>query len=235
MEVVAIIPARGGSKGILKKNLQLVGGRPLIEHSISHALSCDLINTVVVSTDCPDIKYLAEKAGALCPFLRPAELAEDHVLDHPVFLHACISLGLNPEDIIVHLRPTSPYRRDIWTRKAIEMIINDPYASSVRSVHEIYTHPYRTFFKKSDQDYLQPFVSEIKKPYEVRRQDWPPAYFYNCVVDVARVKTIIESKSMTGNKIKPFIMNEQDVYDIDTLDDLEMLRSSWDHLIKDNI
>jgi len=235
MAVVAIIPARGGSKGIPKKNLQLLGGRPLIEHSIFHALSCNLIDAVFVTTDCPEIKQVAEKAGALCPFIRPSELAEDHVLDHPVFMHACIKLGLNLDDLIVHLRPTSPYRHETWTRQAIEMIVEDPFASSVRSVHEISTHPYRAFHVESGQNYLQPFVTEIKKPFEVRRQDWPPAYFYNCVVDITRVKTIIECKSMTGNNIKPFIMNEKDVYDIDTPDDLEHIRSCWKYLIKDKV
>jgi CMP-N,N'-diacetyllegionaminic acid synthase len=235
MAVVAIIPARGGSKGISKKNLVGVGGRPLVEHSIAHALSCNAIDRVVVSTDCEEIRAVAESAGAEVPFMRPSYLAEDDVLDWPVFSHACDALRLSSSDLLVHLRPTSPYRRLSWTSEAISLLSNNLAATSVRSVHKVLEHPYRTFFREEKGGFLKPFVTSIDRPYEARRQDWASAYFYNCVVDVTRVSTVTGAKSMTGERIMPFVMDKKDVHDIDSYEDLQLMRNEWPQLEKDVI
>ncbi|GAB4278712.1 MAG: acylneuraminate cytidylyltransferase family protein [Candidatus Rifleibacteriota bacterium] len=225
MKVIAIIPARGGSKGIPRKNLLQLAGKPLIAHSIEQALRSDCIDRVIVSSEDNEILETARKFGADTPFVRPAELAEDHVLDLPVFEHALSWLkeneGYEP-DLIVHLRPTAPYRKKGWIDEAIQTLINNPEADSVRSVSKPEKHPYRMF--TIDQDgFLQPIMKhEHPQPYLLRRQDLPDVYFYNCVIDVTRLETICMKKSMTGDKILPYIMNPEEVWDIDSLRDLEI-------------
>lgn len=226
--IVAIIPARGGSKGIPKKNLVMINDEPLIVFSIRHALECPLIDKVIVSTDSEDIAKIAREAGASVPFMRPAELAEDLVLDHPVYEHA-VDYLLKEEkykaDIIVHLRPTAPYRKNEWLMESIQSLIDNEDAHSVRSVSLVKQHPYRMFTLDSD-GYLDPLMKhKHPEPYLLRRQDLPDNYYYNCVIDVTRYSTIKELKSMTGTKLLPYIMDEDDVVDIDTPLDLQIVKS----------
>ena len=224
MNILAIIPARGGSKSIPKKNLAKINGLSLIEHSINHAKESKLINRIIVSTENDEIKQTAQKAGAEVPFLRPEALAEDHVLDWPVFEHVLNKLkemeGYVP-DYVVHLRPTSPYRKPGSIDEAIKILINHSDADSIRSVSKPASHPYRVF-KIDEKGFLDPLMKhEHPEPYLLRRQDWPDMYFYNCVIDVTRPKTILDLKSMTGKKILPYIMDVDDVIDVDSPADLE--------------
>ncbi|MBT3921890.1 MAG: acylneuraminate cytidylyltransferase family protein, partial [Nitrospina sp.] len=110
---ISLIPARGGSKGIPRKNLALLDGKPLIAYSIEESLNCSLISRTIVSTDDPEIAEVARKYGAEAPFLRPSELAQDDTPDFPVFLHALEWLRANEDlspDMFVQLRPTTPIR-----------------------------------------------------------------------------------------------------------------------------
>lgn len=228
MNTVAIIPARGGSKGIKRKNLVDFQGKPLVAHSIIHALESQVVTRVIVSTDDEEIAEVSLKYGAEVPFLRPAELAEDHVLDYPVFKHALDWLrdAENYEsDVVVHLRPTAPYRKPEWIDEAVELLLMHPKAHSVRSVSEPNMHPYRTF--ELDKDgYLDPIMKhKHPEPFVLRRQDLPPMYFYNCVIDVTKPSTIYDLESMTGTKLFPFIMDPDEVIDIDSQRDLLIARS----------
>lgn len=225
--IVAIIPARGGSKGIKRKNLVTINNKPLIAYSIEQALASKSVNRVVVSTDDEEIKRVALAYKAEAPFLRPKELAEDHVLDLPVFVHALKFFeekeGYRPE-IVVHLRPTAPYRKSEWIDQAITLLLEHPEADSVRSVSAPKQHPYR-IFRIDDKGYLIPVMkNEHPTPYLLRRQDLPDMYYYNCVIDVTRPKTIFSGNSMTGNNMLPYIMNQEDVLDIDSLNDLEFAK-----------
>lgn len=227
MDVIAIIPARGGSKGIKRKNLVPFNGKPLLAHSIIHALEARLVSRVLVSTDDEEIRRVALEYGAEAPFLRPKELAEDHVLDLPVFEHALRYLedveGYHP-DIVVHLRPTAPHRNPEWIDAAVQLLVEHPEADSVRSVSEPDKHPYRMFTLDGD-GFLDPIMKhEHSVPYLLRRQDLPPVYYYNCVIDVTRPVTIFGKQSMTGDRIYPYIMNPDEVIDIDTPRDLEVAR-----------
>src|SRR5262249_21555201 len=145
-EVLAIIPARGGSKGIPRKNLVPVREIPLVGHSIRHGLECSSITRVIVSTEDEEIAEVSRKLGAEVPFLRPRELAEDHVLDHPVFRHVLEVLksqeGYEPA-LVVHLRPTTPFRRIEWIDEAVARLAANPAADSLRSVSRPGQHPYR--------------------------------------------------------------------------------------------
>jgi N-acylneuraminate cytidylyltransferase len=223
MEVLAIIPARGGSKGISRKNMVKLNGQPLVAYSIQHALASKKINRLIVSTEDEEIAHFCRECGAEVPFMRPKELAEDHVLDFPVFEHALRSLkekeGYEPE-LVVHLRPTAPYRKPEWIDEAVELLVKNEQADSVRSVSKPDKHPYRMFVINS-QGFLRPIMKhEHPAPYELRRQELPEVYYYNCVIDVTRRRTIVEKKSMTGENMFPYIMDPEKVVDIDSRLDL---------------
>lgn len=227
MDILAIIPARGGSKGIKRKNLVDFLGKPLVAHSIEHALACTSVTRTIVSTEDAEIAALARSFGAEVPFMRPAELAEDQVLDLPVFAHALRWLerheGYRP-DLVVHLRPTAPYRRPQWIDQAAALLQSHPEAHSVRSVSEPEKHPYR-MFTIDPQGYLEPIMKhEHPEPYLLRRQDLPKMYFYNCVIDVTRPETIFGLDSMTGSRILPYLVDANLVLDIDSPRDLILAR-----------
>jgi len=227
MNVVAVIPARGGSKGIKDKNLVDIGGMPLVAHSILHAIEASSIDKVIVSSDSERIIEAALKFGAEVPFRRPADLAEDHVLDLPVFEHAINYLEQEEEylaDFVVHLRPTAPFRKSGWIDEAVQLLMDNPEADSVRSVSEVVQHPYR-MFEIDGEGYLDPIMKhEHHQPYLLRRQDLPAIYYYNCVIDISKPATIFGKGSMTGDRILPFILEPDDVIDIDTTRDLAIAR-----------
>jgi len=223
MSVLALIPARGGSKGIAGKNLRRIGGRSLVEWSILHARQATSIDRVLVSTDSVEVREQALAAGAEVPFLRPTKLAGDEVLDHPVFVHALNWLmaqeGEIPE-LLVHLRPTAPYRLPGWIDAAVQTLRDNPTADAVRSVSEVTQHPYRVF-EIGEDGMLDPIMRHRHpNPALLRRQELPPLYLYNCVIDVTRASTILEKGSMTGDRLAPWVMPAEDVIDIDGPRDL---------------
>jgi len=226
MKILTIIPARGGSKGIKLKNLTKINGKPLVGFSIEHSLASKLINRTIVSTDNEEIAKVSEEYGAEIPIFRSKELAGDNILDLPVFEHMLNYLkeeeNYEPE-IVVHLRPTSPYRKVEWIDSAIELLIKNTSADSIRSVSEPSQHPYRIFEIKNK--FLFPLMHDRHpEPYLLRRQDLPKMFYYNCVIDVTKPSTIFNKKSMTGNKILPYIMETEDSIDIDNPMDLEFAK-----------
>lgn len=228
MKTIAIIPARGGSKGIPRKNLIPIAGKPLIYYSIRHALESECIDRVIVSTEDEEIAEVAKSFGAEVPFMRSSDLAGDDVLDWPVFAHALEELyskeNYNAE-LVVHLRPTAPYRKIGWIDEAIKLLKENPNADSVRSVSAVEQHPYR-MFKIGLDGFLDPIMDHLHpEPYLLRRQDLPAYYYYNCVIDVTRSSTIKIMKSMTGKKLIPYLMNRDEVIDLDTPLDLEILNN----------
>ena len=233
MKILTIIPARGGSKGIKLKNLSKINGKPLVAFSIEHSLASKLINRTIVSTDNEEIAKVSEEYGAEIPIFRSKELAGDRVLDLPVFEHMLTYLkeeeNYEPE-IVVHLRPTSPYRKAEWVDSAIKLLIENTSADSIRSVSEPSQHPYRVFEIKNK--YLFPLMHERHpEPYLLRRQDLPKMYYYNCVIDVTKPSTIFNKKSMTGDKMLPFIMKPEDSIDIDKPMDLEFAKFFLKNLV----
>lgn len=227
-KVCAIIPARGGSRGIPRKNIVHISGKPLIGYSIEHALKSELIDRAIVSTDDPEIAEVSKSFGAEVPFERPAELAQDHVLDWPVFVHALDWLRINENyipSIVVHLRPTAPIRLPGQIDYAISLLSSSPEADSVRSVSVPSQHPYR-MFSINKSGFLQPLLdTPYDEPHLLRRQDLPPVYWYNCVIDVTRSSTVYEQKSMTGKKMIPYIIDSKWVVDIDNEEDLLIAES----------
>ena len=142
-KICAIIPARGGSKGIPRKNIQLVAGKPLIAYSIEKALQSKHINRVLVSTDDNEIAHVANTYGAEV-LMRPKQLAQDDTPDLPVIQHILQELKKHENyvpEYVVHIRPTCPLRSVSDIDSAIENIINIP-CDSVRTISEVKHHPY---------------------------------------------------------------------------------------------
>jgi len=224
MKVLAIIPARSGSKSVPHKNIKLLLGKPLIAYSIEHALKSKLINRVIVSTDSEQYAEIARSFGAETPFLRPEEISQDNSNDREYFIHALAWLKKNEKyvpEICVQLRPTHPIRKVEDINAMIQILIDNPDADSVRSVvkNETYT-PYKMWFL-SNKNELKPIITstDIDEPYNQPRQALPETYFQNASVDVIRTKTILEKKSLSGDKILGYVMDEE--YDIDNEKEFE--------------
>ncbi|MBT3240604.1 MAG: acylneuraminate cytidylyltransferase family protein [Chloroflexi bacterium] len=221
-EVLAIIPARGGSKGIPRKNVIDFAGYPLISYSIAAGLASEHINRVIVSTDNEEIAEVSRRYGAETPFMRPSIHAQDLTPDLPVFSHALEWLAENEDyhpDIVVQLRPTSPFRRLWHIEKAVEKLIEEPEADAVRTVIEPFQNPYK-MWQIGKNGFLQPIVESLyKEPYNMPRQALPDVFWQTGYVDVVWVKTILEKKSMTGDRILPLQIDSEDWVDIDSLDD----------------
>lgn len=228
-EILAIIPARGGSKGIPKKNIREFAGYPLIAYSIAAAQRSELITRVLVSTDDPEIAEVAREFGAEVPFLRPAALAQDDTLDHPVFEHALQWLkeneGYEP-DIVVQLRPTSPIRPVRLVDEAIQILLNHPQTDSVRGVVPAGQNPHKMWRIGVDGQ-MQPLleVEGIPEPYNAPRQSLPPVYWQTGHIDVIRPQVILQKGSMSGDVILPVIIAPEFTVDIDTMRDWERYES----------
>jgi len=202
-EVLAIIPARGGSKGIPGKNIRDFAGFPLIAYSIAAARQSKAVTRVIVSTDSPEIAEVALEYSAEVPFIRPAALAEDTTLDYPVFLHALNWLAKNEgykPDLVVHLRPTSPIRPLDLIDRAVGLLNQNPDADSVRGVVPAGQNPHKMWRISADGT-LSPLltVAGINEPYNAARQSLPPVYWQTGHIDAIRPEVILEKGSMTGD------------------------------------
>ena len=216
MSVVAIIPARGGSKGIPRKNIVEFLGRPLIAWSIDAALDSASVDRVIVSTDDEEIAAVARQHGAEVPFLRPAELAGDLVLDLPVFQHALGFLRDRGDlpDLVVQLRPTSPIRPHGLVDQAVGMLLADAEADSVRAVCEPSNNPFKMW--RIEDGVMVPLVdSGVPEQYNQPRQVLPTVYWQIGVIDVIRSRVILDDGSMSGSKILPLVVDNELAADID--------------------
>jgi N-acylneuraminate cytidylyltransferase len=223
-EILALIPARGGSKGIPRKNIRLFAGYPLIAWSIAAAKQSSLVTRVIVSTDDEEIAAVAREWGAETPFLRPVELAQDKTTDLPVFEHALKWLedveGYRP-DILIQLRPTSPIRPHTMLDDAIRILLEHPDADCVRGVVPAGQNPFKMWRFNGERKPLNPLlaVDGIPEPYNAPRQILPPVYWQTGHIDAIRDTTITRKKSLTGDVIYPLLIDPKYTVDIDTLPD----------------
>lgn len=228
-EVLAIIPARGGSKGIPRKNVRLFAGHPLIAYSIAAARQSELVSRVIVSTDDEEIAGVARDYGAETPFLRPVELAQDQTLDLPVFQHALRWLeeqeGYRPE-VVVQLRPTSPVRPPTLVDEAVQILLAHPEAHSVRGVVPAGQNPHKMWRIDPQNGHMTPLlqVPGLAEPYNAPRQVLPPVYWQTGHIDVIRPE-VIQKGSMSGQVILPVMVDPAYTVDIDTPRD--WARSEW--------
>jgi len=224
-EVLALIPARGGSKGIPRKNILDFAGAPLIAYSIAAGLQADLVTRVIVSTDDTEIAAVARTWGAETPFLRPAEFARDDTTDFPVFQHALTWLAENEAyqpDITVQLRPTSPIRPVGLVDKAVQKLMDDPKADCVRGVVPSGQNPFKMWQMSADGR-LEPLlkVEGLLEPYNAPRQALPPTFWQTGHIDAIRTNTILEKRSLTGDVVLPVLIDPSYAVDIDTIEDFQ--------------
>ncbi len=226
-KMVAIIPARGGSKGVPKKNIIDLGGHPIIAYSIAVAKLSKFIDRIIVNTESKEIAQIARKYGAETPFLRPKKFATDNAREIGFIKHTIRWFkrreNFHP-DYLVYLRPTTPLRNFRIVDNAISEIIKDKKATALRSGHLFESSAYKLFKKK--RVYAEFFGKEDFKPgieyQDFPRQKLPPTYKTNGYVDVILPKTLEKTGMLFGRKIRTFITNE--VADIDSLRDLDFAK-----------
>ena len=217
VDVLALIPARGGSKGIPHKNIKKLGGHPLIAYSIAAAVRAKVVNRTVVSTDDPHIAEIARVYGAETPFLRPADLAQDDTRDLPVFQHALRWLadeeGYQPE-IVVQLRPTSPFRPLTLVDDAVNILLDHPEATSVRGVVPSKQNPYKMWRIQPDGRMVPLLETEYQEHYNMPRQELPGTHWQTGHIDAVRATTVLDG-SMSGEVIYPCLVDPRFSVDLD--------------------
>lgn len=215
--ILAIIPARGGSKGIPRKNIIELCGKPLISYTIEAGLHSKYLDYVMVSTDDKEIAKISKASGADIPFLRPAELAQDESKTIEVILHALTELsrlGMR-FDVLVLLQPTEPLRDSLDIDKAIEKFFAFGKRPLV-SISEVNDHP--LLIRSIEGQIVKPLLNEIST---CRRQDMPVFYRVNGCIYINSIHEINETTSFNDNEI-PFIMDKSHSVDIDELSDIAM-------------
>jgi CMP-N-acetylneuraminic acid synthetase len=222
VEVLGVIPARGGSKGIPRKNLAPIGGRPLVAYTCDAARESRRLTRIVVSTDDEEIASVARRLGVEVPFLRPASLAADDTPMLDVLVHAVTSLEARDAyhpDAVMLLQPTSPFRRGEHVDAAIDLL----EASGADSVVSVVAVPHQftpSSLLRLDGDRLVPWA-EGQGP--LRRQDKPRLFARNGPAVVAvRTRVLVEQKTLYGADTRAFQMTRADSIDIDDAFDLEL-------------
>ena len=223
-KVIALIPARSGSKGVPHKNTRLLGGHPLIAWSIMAAKKVRSIDRVIVSTDSYEYAQLAIQLGAEAPFLRPAEISGDRSTDFDFVAHALdwfANNGGEPE-YIVHIRPTTPFRDPAQIDVALRLFQSSKVATALRSAHEMSESAYKAFeiapegqFKRLDANGTA--LDVANNP----RQQFPATYQANGYVDVLSTRFIRDNGLIHGDWVLPFITDT--VVEVDTEDDFTLL------------
>ena|SRR3989344_1958228 len=219
-KVLGVVGARSGSKSIPNKSIKPLLGKPLMAWIIEAAKNSKYITKLILSTDFPEYAEIGKKYGAEIPFLRPAELALDSVPDFDFLYHAATWMRDNvgfQADIILRLPPTTPLCRPEHIDACVELLINDPSADSSRTIISAPKHPYKLW--KTEGKYLKPFLPEeftgFKDTHNMPRQSFPKAYSHVDVIAL-RWDTLVNQKSMAGEKVLYHEINKNDAVDIDS-------------------
>ena len=220
LKVLALIPARGGSKGIKDKNIVDVCGKPLIAYSIIAAQKSKYIDDVIITTDSEKIKEVAEKYGADVPFLRPAELATDNAKTIDAVMHSINTLKElgRDYDILILLQPTCPLRTIDDINNSLELFVSKNYTSLV-SVNRVSEHP--ILMRKIKEDGIMENLLNL--PSTVRRQDMPPIYKVNGSIYINLINELNNDTSLNDNPLAYITMEEHSV-DIDNISDIERVK-----------
>lgn len=240
-KILALIPARGGSKGVPGKNIHRLSGYPLIAYSICVAKMIKGIDRLIVSTDSSEIADIAREYGAEVPFMRPAEISGDNSTDLELFKHAIKWLekeGSLPS-MFIHLRPTTPLRDPAVVGRAIKELDSRPEATSLRSVHE-FSEPPHKMFQIDPSGYLKGFFPDDPRQeyYNLPRQSFPKAYHPNGYVDIIKTEFVKRNNALHGPYMLGFITDLST--EVDRKQDFEFLEFQlkksgnpvYDYLVK---
>jgi len=219
-KILAVVPARGGSKGILNKNIVDIGGNPLIKYTIDAALGSEMLTHCVVSTDSDVIADVAKSCGALVPFKRPKHLSDDKALSLPVMQHAVEFMEAEQGyqyDLVIMLQPTTPLRQTKDIDNAIKLLF-DTNADSVISVVEVEGHhPLR--MKRIVDGRLINYIDQGHEDMRPR-QELPPVYIRNGAIYATMRDVLMDKDSFTGSDSRAYIMPNDRSVNIDTYQDL---------------
>jgi N-acylneuraminate cytidylyltransferase len=222
--VVAIIPARSGSKGVVDKNIKLLAGYPLIAYSIAAAQLATGIDRVIVSTDSKEYASIAREYGAEVPFLRPVEISGDASSDYEFVKHVLDWMKENDgyqSKYLVHLRPTTPLREPRHIDAAIERMSQDDSATALRSVHEMAESTYKTF--EIESGFLKCVctgswdVEAAGRP----RQEYKKTYKGNGYVDIIKSSYVLKNCKICGDRVIAYVTPR--VFEADTIEDFDYL------------
>jgi CMP-N-acetylneuraminic acid synthetase len=216
-KILALIPARAGSKGLPGKNIRTLCGKPLIVWTIDKANSSRYLDMVLVTTDSTEIAEISKAAGAHVPFLRPAELATDKASTYDAIHHALDFLKIHEAqtfDYVVLLEPTSPLREDDdIDRMLMQLVGNSAEFDSIISVGEVDEHP--STLKRLNGAYLEPFCPELLQT--TRRQDNEPAYFPYGVAYIAKTDALLAENTFYTKRCTHFKIKQYQNYEIDDI------------------
>jgi CMP-N-acetylneuraminic acid synthetase len=221
LRVLGLIPARGGSKGVPRKNLRPLGGRPLVEWSIDTARSTPAIDRVLLSTDDPEIAETGRRAGADVPFLRPEELARDDTPTIAVLQHALRWLETrgDPYDVVALLQPTSPFRPTGLVESALAVLAENDATSviSVRAVPAKF-NPHWVFLPGNNGCLRLATGGPDPIP---RRQELPPAVIRDGMLYLVRTEVVLQEGTLYGRRCFPISRPAMGDVNLDTLQDFE--------------
>jgi CMP-N,N'-diacetyllegionaminic acid synthase len=227
MKHLVVIPARGGSKGVPRKNVKDLAGKPLIYYTIEAAREIFEDRHIIVSTDDEVIKEVVEKTGLKVPFLRPTELATDEAGTQEVLKHAIKfseDIGYYPDTLIL-LQPTSPFRTGDHIRAALTLYHSD--LDMVVSVKETKSNPYYVLFEENKEGFLR----KSKEGDFTRRQDVPKVWEYNGAIYIINIKSLKAGSIIGFKAVKKYVMDEKDSIDIDSKVDFNFAKSIIDQNI----
>ncbi len=219
MKILTIIPARGGSKGIPRKNIKPLNGKPLIHYTIDCARAVCADEDICVSTDDAEIISVVEEYGLKVPFVRPAELATDTAGTYEVLLHALDFYEKQGQhyDVVLLLQNTSPFRTEEHVKEALKLYTTD--VNMVVSVKECAANPYYCVFEENAEGYLHVCKGDGNI---FRRQDAPKVYEYNGAIYVMNAETLKTIHMHKMQKRVKYVMDEKASFDLDTMWDWEM-------------
>ena len=225
MNLIAVIPARSGSKGVPNKNIKLLGGIPLIAFSIIAAKMMPSVSRVIVSTDSNEYAEIAKFYGAEVPFLRPLDISGDKSTDSDLFLHALNWFKENENSIpeyLLHLRPTTPLRDPQIMEQAVKLFLeNNEIATSLRSGHNAPESPYK-WFLKDDNNFFKGLRDDLTpEKVNLPRQSFPSVYVPDGYIDVLKSTVILNSGTLHGDKM--LVFESPYCVEVDTKDDFEYL------------
>lgn len=223
--VIAIIPARSGSKSIKDKNLATLGGYPLLAYSIAAAKMSRRIGRVLLSTDSEEYAVLGRHYGAEAPFLRPAELSTDKSNDREFMIHAMEWVRdkeLHLPEFWVHLRPTTPFRDPGHLDEAVDMLQARSEATSLRSAHPCPESPFK-WFRRNEQGYLTALTSDETSldRFNLPRQGYPTVYIPDGYVDVVRSSFVLSTPLLHGDRVLAY--ESPQCTEVDSVEELERL------------
>jgi len=214
LNIVAIIPARGGSKGVPGKNIRLLAGKPLIAYTIEEAKKSKYIDRIIVSTDDKKIAYIANKYGAEVPFMRSVKFSGDNVSVIPDTVRYIVKELEKMKyeiDMIVVLQPTSPLRKAKHIDEAVQKLIMTK-ADWIVSISEVDQHPFR--MRTLANDKLLPFIKD--KRMFMQRQDLPKVYIMNGAIYVTTPSVLVQKNCLFEKDFRGIVMDREAALDIDT-------------------